>query len=73
MIFRNRQKNPQTMIFVGMLFMVLFNAWPRLLHLTFNLGPDWIDAIRGYLFGVSASLLLWAVRLKCCQRRHGDQ
>jgi hypothetical protein len=72
MIFRNRQKEPVTMIRIGMACLLISLIWPRFVHLTFNLGPDLIDGVRGLLFGISIGLNLWAVRLKCRQRRCAD-
>ena len=72
MTLRNRLESPRLVLRLGLLFLLLFNLWPRFLPLTFNLGPDSVDAVRGFLFGVSAGLLLWAVRLTCRQQRCGD-
>jgi hypothetical protein len=72
MIFRNLQKNPQTMIRIGMLCLLISLIWPRFVHLSFNLGPDLIDAVHGFLLGISISMNLWAVGLKCRQQPCGD-
>jgi hypothetical protein len=71
-MFRNLQKNPQTMMHIGMACLLISLIWPRFIHLTFNLGPDLIDGVRGFLLGISISMNLWAVRLKCNQQRCGD-
>lgn len=71
MIFRNRMKNPKTMMLLGMLCLAMANVWPRFLHLGASLGPDWIDAIRGVLFGLGIGLSLMAAKLNG-RRRRGD-
>jgi hypothetical protein len=72
MIFRNLQKTPQNMMRIGMVCLLLSLIWPRFIHLTFNLGPDLIDGVRGFLLGISISMNLWAVYLKCRQQPGGD-
>ena len=70
MNFRNLLNNPRTMMRVAMVFLVLFNIWPRFLHVTFGLGEDWIDGLRGMLLGITLGLLILIVRRKgfrrCC-------
>jgi hypothetical protein len=61
---RKLLKNPKTMIRTGLVCLLLFNIWPRFLHLTFNLGPDWIDGLRGVLLGLAMGLILLAAKLK---------
>ena len=53
MIFRNLQRKTQIMIRIGMLCLLISIIWPRFVHLSFNLGPDLIDAVRGFLLGIS--------------------
>ena len=72
MIFRNLQRKTQIMIRIGMLCLLISIIWPRFVHLSFNLGPDLIDAVRGFLLGISIGMNLLAVVLKCRQRRCGD-
>lgn len=64
-------KSPRTLICVGMVFLILFNAWPRLIPLTAGLGEDWIDGIRGLLLGLAAGIIIRAVVLTGRQRRGG--
>jgi len=71
MIFPNRLKQPQALISLGMLFLVIALAWPRYIHLTGGLDPGWIDAVRGLLFGVSIGINLMSVGLAARQRRCG--
>jgi hypothetical protein len=72
MNFRNILKNPRTMMRVAMAFMLLFFVWPRFIHLTFGLNPDWIDGLRGVLLGVSMGFLILVVRRKG-HGRYGDE
>ena len=69
MILQKRLKDPQTMMRIGMVCLMISLIWPRFIHLNFNLGTDLIDAVRGFLLGISISMNLLAVRLKCLQRR----
>ena len=69
MNFRNILKNPRTMMRIAMAFMLLFFVWPRFLHVTFGLNPDWIDGVRGALLGISMGFLILIVRRNargCC-------
>ena len=69
MIFRNREKNPQAMMRVGMASLAVALLWPRFLPVTGGLGPDAVDGLRGVLIGVSIGLNLWAARLGGMKRR----
>jgi len=62
MNFRNIMKNPRTMMRIAMAFMLLFFIWPRFLKVTFGLSEDWIDGLRGVLFGISMGFLILIVR-----------
>ncbi len=68
---QTKLKSPRPLICVGMVFLILFNAWPRLIPLTAGLGEDWIDGIRGTLLGIAAGLIIWAATLAGRQRRGG--
>jgi hypothetical protein len=52
-----------------MVFLLLFNLWPRLLPIGRGLSEDWVDGIRGMLLGVAAGLICWAAALIGRQRR----
>jgi hypothetical protein len=71
MIFKSRVKNPKTLMLCGMAFLALANIWPRLIHLRASLGTDWVDTIRGFLYGLGIGMNLLAVRLNCRQRQSG--
>lgn len=68
-----RLKDPKHMMLMGVSCVALANIWPRFLHLTFNLGPDFIDAVRGLLYGLGIGLMLLSVRLKSRQQRCGEK
>lgn len=63
MILRNHARDPRQIMMMGMVFLALGLAWPRLLPVTGNLGPDAIDGMRGVLLGVGIGLSLWAARM----------
>ncbi len=63
MILGHRQGNPKALIVAGMALLALAESWPRLLPIGQGLGPDWIDGIRGALFGIGVPLLLRAAWL----------
>ena len=69
MIFRKRLNDPKHMMLIGVSCLALANIWPRFLHLTFNFGPDFIDAIRGLLYGLGIGLTLLSARLNSRKRR----
>ncbi len=71
MVFKKGLEDPKPMLRVGMLFLGIGLAWPRLVPLTGNLSPDAIDGLKGFLMGVGMALTLWAVRLVGRQRRAG--
>jgi hypothetical protein len=68
MLFAKRI-NAIALVPIGMLFLILALVWPRLLPVATALGPDWNDALRGFLFGLSIGLNLVAVFLLARQRR----
>lgn len=49
-------KNPRAMMRVAMAFLLVFFIWPRFVHTTFGLSPDWVDGLRGVLIGVTLGL-----------------
>ena len=71
MFLHHAPSNPQTMIRIGMACLAIALVWPRFLNPTPHLDPDWVDGLRGVLFGVGISLNLWAARL-LGRGRHGD-
>jgi len=71
MVFKKGLDDPKPLLRVGMLFLGIGLAWPRLVPLTGNLSPDAIDGLKGFLMGVGMALTLWAVRLVGRQRRAG--
>ncbi len=63
MILRNRVRDPKPIMMAGMAFLSVALLWPRFLPVTGGLGPDAIDGVRGFLFGLAIGLNLWAARL----------
>jgi hypothetical protein len=63
MILKKKLDNPKPLMTIGLVFIALGQAWPRLLPVTGNLGPDWIDGIKGLLMGIAIGLLGWSVIL----------
>jgi hypothetical protein len=72
MILRKRAVDPKPVLRIGLVFLALGAAWPRLLPVTGNLGPDAIDGIRGLLLGLAIGLILWSVLLSKRLRRTGS-
>ena len=57
------------MMRIAMAFMLLFFIWPRFFKVTFGLSEDWVDGLRGVLFGISMGFLILIVRRHnqgCC-------
>ena len=69
MIARKPIDNPKPLLMIGMIFLALGQAWPRLLPFTGKLGPDAIDGIKGLLMGIALGLLGWYVILGSRLRR----
>jgi hypothetical protein len=49
------------MLVGGMAALAIAGAWPRFIHLTFNLSTDVIDLTHGLLLGLAIGLMLMAV------------
>ena len=64
-----REKNPRVMIKIGMAFLLAFFAMNLLPHPTSQFGDGVFDGVHGALFGVGASLVLWATYLNGQRRR----
>jgi hypothetical protein len=63
MILRNLQKSPEKMIpvamafiVVGLSFLLIGIAWPRLSPSGPHMGTDWNDFFRGLIFGLAIAL-----------------
>jgi len=63
MILKKPLDSPKPLMMIGMVFLALGQAWPRLLPVTGNLGPDAIDGIKGLLLGIAFGMLAWSVIL----------
>lgn len=72
MIFRNRlEKNPQTLIRLGMLCLLIGIAAPWFLHPATDFWQGVLDGVRGAFLGAAIALNLWGARL-AGRRRCGD-
>ena len=69
MIWKKPIDDPKPLLKIGMLFLAISQAWPRLLPVTGSLGPDAIDGIKGLLMGIALGLLAWSVILTKRLRR----
>ena len=68
MTFRYGLKNPETIIRVGLVSLVLASLSRWFLHPNANLGPELIDATNGVLYGVSIGCILLGI-----SRRHSGR
>jgi hypothetical protein len=66
-----RKLTPSTTARIGMASLAAAVMWPRLVHPTAGLGPDLIDAVQGFLFGLAIGLNLIWVRINS-RRRDGE-
>jgi hypothetical protein len=71
MIFRKEIQNPKAVLRLGMLFLAISVAWPRLLPLTGSLGTDAVDGVKGLLLGIALGLMILAARLGAFRRPNG--
>lgn len=69
MFTQTRFKNPQVLMPIGMMFLVVAILFPTLTHASSKLSQDWFDGIRGLLFGLSIGFNLMAVRMKGRRQR----
>lgn len=60
--FRNAVKNPQTMIRIGLLFLVLASFARMFLHPGPHFSRGMVDGILGFLYGISIGLLILGLR-----------
>lgn len=63
MFFKKPIDDPKPLMRFGMLFLGIALAWPKLLPLTGNLGPDVVDGLKGLLMGIGFGLLGWSAVL----------
>lgn len=65
------KKNYKTLVFFGMLSLVLANLSMRYLHLS-HLSESLVDGTSGLLMGLAIGLNLWAVSVKSRGARCGN-
>jgi hypothetical protein len=73
MVLKNGTRDPNTLMRIGMLCLLVALVWPRFLPVTGGLGGDAIDGMRGVLLGLAIGFNLWAVRLRGRLRRGGER
>ena len=61
-LFRNETQNPKLVVRIGMLFLAISIAWPRIVPVTGNLSPDAVDGIKGMLLGIALGLMILAAK-----------
>jgi len=64
MLLRQRSRNPNALIRMGMACLVVALVLPTFVHPAQHLGQDLFDGLRGLFFGLSIGLNLWAVWIK---------
>ena len=62
MILRKRLKDPNALIRIGMLFLLLASLWRWFLHPTAHFSAGIIDGATGLLYGVSIGCLLLGLK-----------
>ena len=62
MALRNRLKDPDVLIRIGLVFLILASLWKWLLHPSANVSAGFIDGGTGLLYGVSIGCLLLGVK-----------
>jgi len=63
MIFKKEIQDPKAVLRIGMLFLAISIAWPRLIPFTGSLNTDVVDGLKGVLLGIAMGLIFWAARL----------
>lgn len=63
MNFSDRRREPAVLLTIGMMCLAFALALPRFVHPTAQFGPDLMDGVRGFVFGVSIGMNLWSVIL----------
>jgi len=64
MTFRNQMKEPNNLMRLGLVCLVLGILSQRFVHPSSHLSAAFIDGMTGFLFGVSIACLLMSIRLK---------
>jgi hypothetical protein len=67
---QTRFRNPQALLPIGMMFLVIALLFPTLTHPSSKLSQDWFDGIRGLLYGLAIGFNLLAVVGKARARRN---
>jgi hypothetical protein len=70
MKFRNQIKDPKILMPIAMFCLAIAVAWPKFLHPNAYIGPDWMDGLRGLLFGISIGLSICSLVLVNRRRQY---
>jgi hypothetical protein len=69
MLFRNREKDPKTMIRIGMLALATSIIIPWFVTVRGSFAEGFVDGLRGVLLGMALALLIWGAKLGGFNRR----
>lgn len=73
MVFKKQVQNPKALMRIGLLFLALSAAWPRLIPFTGDVGTDVVDGIKGLLLGLAMGFIFWAGRQGAFRRDSGGR
>jgi hypothetical protein len=73
MIFRNRLKDPNSMIRIAMVCLLLASLSRWFLHPNTNIWGDLVDGVTGMLYGIFIALSLLAISLNVRRNRGDDR
>jgi hypothetical protein len=69
MLMRNRVKNPDAIIRIGLVFLILASLWRWFVHANATLSEGIVDGGTGLLYGVTIGALLLGIWLKARRDR----
>jgi hypothetical protein len=72
MIFRNRLQDPNAMIRLAMVCLLLASLSRWFLHPSQDIWRDLLDGVTGMLYGIFIALSLLAISVKVRRNRGGD-
>jgi hypothetical protein len=62
-VFKKQGQNPKALMRIGLAFLALSAAWPRLIPFTGHVDTDLVDGIKGLLLGLAIGFIVWASRV----------
>lgn len=72
MIFRHRLKDPDRLMRIGWLFLILASLWKYFVHSEVAFWGNFMDGVTGMLYGISMAGLLVGLRAKSRGRAGGQ-